>query len=259
MAVHVGVVGESEIETVLPLDQSGHGEGRGAVHADFAVPIDADEPEGGINGGVYDLEIQPVSFRDQRPVGDGGVAQRVHSDLQVGGTDRFEVEDGVQASHIQFPEVEGLGGRGGFGPGQGLTADAGKLFPQEFVGAGLDFGRDIGISRAAVGRVVFEAAVLRRVVGRGDNDSVGESGGATRVVIEDGEGNRRGGGEAVPGVVPQLDSVGRKNLDGRGLGWFRQSVGVRPDEKRAVDPRFPAVLGDRLADGGDVIVVEREI
>ena len=39
----------------------------------------------------------------------------------------------------------------------------------------LDPARDVGVGRAAVGRVVLEAAVLGRVVRRRDDDAVGEA------------------------------------------------------------------------------------
>ncbi len=41
VAVVIGVAGEGQVEAVLERDQSGHGVGRGAIHADLAVPIHA--------------------------------------------------------------------------------------------------------------------------------------------------------------------------------------------------------------------------
>ena len=45
---------------------------------------------------------------------------------------------------------------------------------QQLVGPVLDPLRDVGVGRAAVGRVVLEAAVLGRIVRRRDDDAVGE-------------------------------------------------------------------------------------
>ena len=58
--------------------------------------------------------------------------------------------------------------------GAACTLDVAIVCAQQFVGAVLNPAGDVGIGRAALGRIVFEAAIFGRIVRRGDDDSVGE-------------------------------------------------------------------------------------
>ena len=73
---------------------------------------------------------------------------------------------------------------GGRGP-RGVVGDApdGGVVGEQLVRARLDAVGDVAVGGAAVGWVVLEAAVARRVVRRRDDDAVGEArvaGGARR-------------------------------------------------------------------------------
>ena len=50
------------------------------------------------------------------------------------------------------------------------------------IGAFFNLAGDFGFCGAAVGRIVLEAAVVRRIVGRGDDDAVGAD--AARVAAD---------------------------------------------------------------------------
>ncbi len=83
MAVGVGVVADGDGVLVLEFDECGHGVGAGAVHADFAIVIDGHEGEGGINFFIDDGEVEFVDFFDGFPVGEGGAAEGIGTDVDV--------------------------------------------------------------------------------------------------------------------------------------------------------------------------------
>ena len=92
-----------------------------------------------------------------------------------------------------------VGGVGGEGFGEGEALDALELVGDELVGAVLNPLGDVGVGGAAVGWVVFEAAVFGWVVAGGDDDAVGGGFGAGGVVLEDGVRRGRGWGCSLAG------------------------------------------------------------
>ena len=163
VAVGVGVVADGEIEAVAQGDEAGHRVGRRGVHPDPAVPVDGHEPEGRVDGLVHDRQVEAVALADRRPVVDARPAQRVHAQAQAGRPDRVHVEDGAQVAHVDAPEV--VGPRRRAGPIERDPRDVVDALFEDPVGLVLDPAGHVGVGRAAVGRVVLEAAVLGRVVG----------------------------------------------------------------------------------------------
>ena len=108
---------------------------------------------------------------------------------------------------------------------------------QQLVGAVLDPARHVGVGRAAVGRVVLEAAILRRIVRRRDDDAVGEVVRAAAVVDEDGARDDRRRRHAVVALDHRLHAVGGQDLERRALGRAGQRVRVLAHVERAVMPR----------------------
>ena len=106
---------------------------------------------------------------------------------------------------------------------------------QQFVGAVLNPAGHIGVGRPAVGRIVFEAAVLGRIVRRRDDDAVGEMILAGAVVNQDGARNDRRGRHAVIGLDERLDAVGGEHFERGALGRGGQRMGVFAHVKRSVD------------------------
>ena len=78
----------------------------------------------------------------------------------------------------------GRGGAPRCGESDSLDRAGARL--QQIVGAGLDPLRHVGVRRAAVRRVVFEAAAVGGIVRGRDDDAVGETGLAPAVVGQDG-------------------------------------------------------------------------
>jgi hypothetical protein len=108
-----------------------------------------------------------------------------------------------------------------------------------------------------VWRVVLEAAVLGRVVRRGDHDPVRRSAPAIPVVREDRVRDRRGRRETVACVDHHLDVVRAEHLEDRPERRLRERVGIPSEEKGAVDALGVAVAADRLRDRQHVRLIER--
>ncbi len=101
---------------------------------------------------------------------------------------------------------------------------------EKAVRGALDGPRNVGVRRAAIGRVIFEAAILGRVVRRRDHDAVGKTIGAALVGGEDRMRDHRRRRIAVMRVDHHLDAVGRKYFERARLRRLRQGMGVDADE-----------------------------
>ena len=138
----------------------------------------------------------------------------------------------------------------------GHAADGAQVFSQERVRGLLDPAGDVGVGRAARGRIVFEAAVFGRVVRGRDDDPVSQPGCAAAVIAKDGvRDDRRRRVAAIP-VDHHLDAVGGQHLEGAHKGRLGQRVGVHPHEERTVDPVRLAIRANGLRDGQNVRFVE---
>ena len=254
VAVRVGVVAGGQVELVAVVHQRGHGVRAGAVHADLAVGVQRHKPPGGVHVRVDHLEVQPVALADRAPVVHGRAAHRVSADVQAGRLDRVHVHHVAQVGNVVVEVVEL--------PGALVqhARDRGALHTVEacgdvLVGALGNPIRRLRRRRAAGGRVVLEAAVARRVVGRGHHNAVGLAAG----VGQDGVGDGRGGSVAPFSVDKHRHPIGDEHLergDHRRLG---QGVGVAADVDRPVDALAAAVVHDRLRGGQDVRLVKRVV
>jgi hypothetical protein len=139
------------------------------------------------------------------------------------------------------------------------AADLAVAATQDRVGPVLYPLRHVHIRRPAVGRVVLEPAVLRRVVRGGDDDAIGQTRAAAVVVPQDRMRDDRGRRRAVVGLDEDLHPMRGQDRQRSALGWPRDGVGVFAHPQRAGDPRLLSILADRLRDGGDVRVGEGAI
>lgn len=257
VAVVIGVAGPGDIEFVLQRDEAGHGIGRGAIHADFAVPIERHEAEGGIDEFVDDGEVETVVFGDARPVSDTSAAEGIDTEDKAGTFDGFHIDDGGEVIDVSGDEIIAVGGGGEEGFGIVDALDAAETLGQKIVGEVFDPFGGGGVGGAAGGGVVFEAAIFGRVVGRGDDDAVGEAIFSVAVVGEDGVRERRGGSVAAVLIDHGFDAVGSQDFKGADEGGFGKSVGVCGEEERAGGALLLAVVADGLGDSEDVVFVER--
>ena len=129
---------------------------------------------------------------------------------------------------------------------------AGVVGTQQFVGAILNPAGDIGVRRTAVGRVVLEATVFRRVVRGSDNDAVGKMVFAAAVVNQNRVRYDGGGRDSVVLLNDGFDVVGGQNLERGALRRAGQRVGVLAHVKRAVGSLPTPILADGLRDCQDM-------
>ena len=256
VTVVVGIVAESHIKLIFEMDQTGHGVGRGAIHADLAVLVHGHKPEGGIDIGIDHLEIQAVSISDGRPIGHARAAHGIYADLQVGGGDGRHIHYICQIGHVGHDEIVLDGCLGGHGPLEGNAFDRFQSLPQDFVGPGLDRCCDVSVSRPACGGVVFEAAIIGRVVRGRDHDAVGLNVRVIPIPCENGVGDDRRGRIAPPHLHHQMHAIGGQHLDGGDEGGLREGVRVFAQKQRAADSLSSSIFGNGLADGQDVIFIE---
>jgi len=131
--------------------------------------------------------------------------------VDAGCPDRVDIDDVRQVFDVVPAEVVGLdGGRLG---ALHVVASCGD----DLVGAIRDPVGGITIGGATVRRVVFEAAVPRRVVARGDDDAVGLRAMARLVVCNDRVAECRRRHVIVELVDQHPHAVGLKHLECRGL------------------------------------------
>src|SRR6266446_5915553 len=134
---------------------------------------------------------------------------------------------------------------------------SGVVFSQQIVGSVLNPSRHACVGRTAVSRVVFEAAVLGRVVRWRDDDAIGEVLLTAAVVDQDGprdHGRRR---HAVTSLDYSFDVIGRQDLDRGTLRRAGQRVRILAHVKRTVGPVTSPVVADCLSDGQNVSFGER--
>ena len=164
MPVGIRVIGEGDVEFLAHGDQPRHGVGRGAIHPDPPIPIQGHEAEGRIDGVVDDGRIEAIGLDDGLPEMDAGPAQGIDPDLHAGGADRGHVDDVRQIGDIGADIVVAVDQRRFARTLIGYAPYPLELLLDQRIGGVLDPFGDAGIGRPAARRVVFEAAVLGRVV-----------------------------------------------------------------------------------------------
>ena len=141
----------------------------------------------------------------------------------------------------------------------GDALDVSQALFQQPVGRAFDCRGDVGIRRAAIGRIIFEAAILRRIVRRRDDDAIGAAFAPVLVGGEDGVGDHRRRRVTVVRIDHHLDVIGREHLDRARQRRLRQRMRVDSDEQRTVDAAGAAMIANRLADRQDMCLVERVV
>ena len=233
--VGVGVVAGGDVVLVLAPDQRGHRGRRRAVHPDLAVPVERHEAPGRVDQRVDHGQVEAVPLGDLAPVVDARAAQRVGADPHAGLADRVEVEHARQVVDVRRPGSRTTSRpRAPARTGSGVRPARPPAISSLARAAMTDGG--VGVGRAAVRRVVLEAAVARRVVRRGDHDAVGQAGAGLPAAVgaDDRVRDRRGRGVAVAGVDQHGHVVGGQHLERGRPGRLGQRVGVAADEQRPV-------------------------
>ena len=184
--VGVGIVGEGDVEFVAHADQPRHRVGRRAVHPDLAVPIGRHEAEGRVDRVADDGCRDPVALDDRLPEmrRSRRPADRCRSSPRTRGSPpcrRRWRDRRHRARYSRGDARRAICARGRTGSAARPRARP----PASALAARSIHVGDVGIGRSAIRRIVFEAAILGRIVRRGDDDAVGETALAALVIGQD--------------------------------------------------------------------------
>jgi hypothetical protein len=164
VAIVIGVTSTGEIEAVLERDQSAHGVRGRRIHADLAVPIHRHEAKGRVHQLIDHAQVQAVALGDAAPVAYARASERVDTEAQARAANDVEIDHVAQVLDVGIQVVMAVCGRGTQGARKGHALHALELGFQQRVGLARDPVRDRRIGGAAIGGIVFEAAVLWWVV-----------------------------------------------------------------------------------------------
>ena len=256
MPVMVGVAGESDVIFVLQPDQPSHRVGRGRVHANAAVPVQGHESESRIDLLAHHREVDPVAFGNPRPIVHAGAAQRIHPHANAGAADRIEIDHVAEVGGVGLEKIVCPGGARALRLFEGQAFHIRQAGQQQRVSLFFDPGGDARVGRTAVRRIVFEAAILGRIVRGRDDDAVGQPVLAPEIVDEDRLGNRRRRGVFATLRYHRLDPVCRQDFQGALEGGPRQRMAIAADEQGSGDMLAPAIQANRLGDCQHMGLVE---
>jgi hypothetical protein len=250
--VVVGVAGKGDLEAILQADQPLHRIGRGWIHADLTVPIHSHKPEGRVDGLVHDREVQPVALGNRPPVVDPCAAERIDPQVDLRAANGVHVEHVGEIVNVRIEIVVPVGRGGAKSFLEGNPLHTFEAILEKLVGLRLDPGSDGGFRRSAVWGVVFEPAVMRRIVRRRDDDAVGESRLAPAVVSENRVGDNRRWGIFIPLRDHDFHPVCRQDLERTGKGRLGEGMRVHAEKQRAIDLLLLPIQTNGLTDGEDM-------
>ena len=256
MPIGICVVRERDVIFVLQADQSCHRIRARTVHTDLAVMVHRHEGKCRINHRVCDRNLQSVDGVDRFPVGKRCSSERIHAQLELRAANGFDIHYILQIAHIRQNKiflVSCSGSKGFFVRSALYIAVAGS---HQFIGTILDPGGNVGVGGTAIRRIVFETAICRRIVGRGNDDAIGEVLFPSTVVNQNCARDYWSRGNTVLLLNNGFHSVGCKHLECGALRRCRQSVRVFAHIQRSANPFSAAIFADRLRDGQDVGLIE---
>src|SRR6516225_11693115 len=165
-AVPIGirVVGKSDPIAILEPNKPRHRVGARAVLTDLAVMIDGHERKGRVDPRVDYIDIDLIEGVDWLPVMNGSAAKRVYCELEPGGANNLHIYDVPQVVDIRVDKILLMSIGAIQGGGERHAFNFGIAFSQKLVGPVLDPVGYIDIGRPAIGRIVFEAAILWRIM-----------------------------------------------------------------------------------------------
>ena len=211
VTVIIRIICEGKVKLVAQRQQASHRALGGAVHADRAVFIQVHKAEGLIDMVVNDGQIQLVVLCNTFPVFDTGTAERVNAQLQTGFLDRRHIDDIRQPFNERLHQILLFHVAGGHRLVQGNALHTVQTGGQQGVGTIFHHFGDVGVSRATIRWVVFDAAIFRRVVGWRDHNTIGLRA-AFLVVHQNCVRDRRGRRIAVVFLNHDVHAVGRQHF-----------------------------------------------
>ncbi len=259
MAIGIGVIGKRDVEFPAQADQSLHRVGRRAIHPDLSIPIDGHESKGRVDGVVHHGRRDLVAIDDRRPVLDGSPTQRVDADSDAAYANLCHVDDVREVADIGRDVIVRMNA-GCFARAlQRNAMHASELLLEEIVRGGFDPAGNVDVGGPAIGGIILEASVLGRIVGRRNDDAVGQPCLVPLVVHQD---RMRDDGRrciSAPGIDHRLDAIGREHFQGTGKRRLRQRMRVHAHKQRTVDSGAMAIETDGLRDRQDMRLIESGI
>ena len=238
------------------MQKAAHGIGRGTVHADFTVFVKRHKAECRVYRLVDHSNIYSIGFSDGLPHLQARPAQRVHTKAQAGSRNGLHVQDFGQVSNIRAYEVIFFYQRRAERSSQMGQLHAAIAFFKIRIGIFFYQVGNVRFSRAAVRRIIFEAAVTRGVMRRSDDNAVGQGRDAPGIPAQDGVRDGRGRCIHSCGSDAHLHVVGHQHLKGRTKGRLRQGMGIAPQKERPVNAIGLAVVAYGLSDGINMFFIK---
>ena len=255
VTVIVRVIGKCQIEFVTQRQQTGHRALGGAVHTNGAVFIKMHKAESLIDLIVNEGQIQVVVLSDTFPVFNTRTTQWINAQRQTRFLDCRHINDICQPFHEGLNQVLFFNMTGRQRGIQRNTLHALQTVSQQCISPVFyDFG-DVGICRATVWRIVFNAAVFRRVVGRRDHNAISQRT-AFFIVDQDSIRHGRGWRKAVVFLHDDINTVRCQHFQHRDKCRFRQRVGILAHIARASNPVFRTFFGNRLSDSQNMRLIK---
>ncbi len=249
MSVMIGIASKGDVESILDAKQPLHRIDGGRVHPDLAIPIHRHEAKRGVDLIADDRQVQTITLGNSSPVMHAGTPQWVNAHVNTGAANRLHVNDAAQIIDIGAKKIMPVGGirmQRLFQRDSDNTIQPGF---QQCVGPCFDPASDVGIGRAAVGRVVLETTVVWRIMRGRDDDAVGHT--CAPPLVVDQNGMRHGWRRRVfiPFCQHHFDTICCQHFQRAGVGRLRQGMGIDPDEQWAIDAMLLAVLANSLSNG----------
>ena len=255
VTVIVRIVGKGQIELVTQRQQSRHRAFGGAVHTDCAIFVEMHKAESLINVIVNDSQVQVVVLGNTLPVFDTGTAKRIDAQRQARFLDRRHVDDVGQSFNKRLNQVLLFYMTRCQRSIQRHTLHALQTISQQSVSPVFHHFGDVSICRTTVWRVVFNATIFRRIVGRRDHNAVSQRA-AFFVVDQDSIRHGRGWRKAVIFLHDDVHAVRCQHFQYRDKSRFRQRVGILAHVARASDPVFRTFFSNRLSDSQNMRLVK---
>jgi len=164
MAVVISVVAKSNIKMILQVHQARHGIRRGTIHPDFSIMIERHKRKRGIHAGIHHLHLEPVHFCNGRPICHTRAAHGIHSNLQPGCSNLIHLHNMAQTFHVRHNIIHMMGGGCLESLFHGNPVDFLHPVCHDLIGSVLNPPGGNSIRRSGGRRVIFETAILRRVV-----------------------------------------------------------------------------------------------
>ena len=185
-----------------------------------------------------------------------GTTERIDAHAEIGTTNCIHVEHITQIADVGVEIVMAVGRRGAQRFFDGHPKHALQTVFEKRIGLCFDPVSDASTRRAAVGRIVFDATILRRVVRRRDDDAIRKPGNAATVEGKNRMRNYRGGGVFILCCDHDLHAICRQHFDCTGIRRSGQRMRVDAEEQWTINALRVAVQAYRLDDRQYVPLVE---